>query len=145
MLRYEKGQFSLEGVSFTIPDGWYLDCSPDVIFVNGLELYPPDYACCVDIFLSYDRKSPEEELATLFAPDSQLKLRGEIRPGSCHGLTGCEAWYDSEGECYYEARFEIRQGRRLHHFCLGVASESPLDELLTRPDIAALRSSLRKD
>ena len=146
MLLYQHGRFCIEGVSFAIPDGFYLDCDPEELHVDGLSLYPSDRSCRIDILLEYDSEAPEEALEALFAPDSGMHLRGEIRPVSCNGLTGCEAWYDARREHYYETRFAVSAGKRQHNLCLIVtSSEGPLDELLKRPDIAALRSSLRKD
>ena len=150
MLLYQKGRFSLEGVSFAVPDGFYLDSDPDGVraetpCMDGLVLYPSDRACRVDILLEYDCGAPEEEFAALFAPGSGMYRRGEPRPVACNGLSGFEVWYDTKHEHSYEARFAVEEGARRHNLCLTVTSESPLDELLTRPDIAALRSSLRKD
>ena len=150
MLLYQKGRFSLEGVSFAVPDGFYVECDPDEVRVNaiavdGLLLYPSDFACRMEILFQYDCGAPKEELEEFLDDTTVVQLQRELRPITCNGLVGCEAWYGTPEEYYYEARFLVRSGARQHNLCFLMVGENPLDKLLTRPDIAALRSSLRKD
>ena len=104
MLLWKDGRFHAFGISFAIPDGFYLESEPETIQENGLSAWTPDMHCRVIWWIEECDISPYDGINNLFSPGSGMTPLGEIEPMDVNGLSGCSALYKTKEEQLFEAR-----------------------------------------
>lgn len=107
MLLYKNHRFHCEGVSFVIPDGFYLDTSYEDIHQDTLNLWSKDRNLYICISIQRETKDPYEELALILRELEDIEITLSPEPVTIGGLTGYAAAYTSMPKHYWEAHLEI--------------------------------------
>lgn len=110
MLHFKDGKFHAPGVSFAIPDGFFLDTETESQYEYGLNYFSPKQDIYFSIFVDEECGDIQEEMEELLEPGSGLYLQGAITPYNRNGLAGYESRYTDGEHDYYEARFQIPNG-----------------------------------
>ena len=107
MLLYKNHRFYFEGVSFAIPDGYYLDTNYGDGAENSLDFWTKDMSLRIRIAIDQETKGPLEELKSVIrdledcvvleGPDAILQ----------NGLAGYKAIYDTGRRQYCEMRCTV--------------------------------------
>lgn len=107
MLLYENHRFYFGGVSFAIPDGYYLDTNYGDGAENSLDFWTKDMSLRIRIAIEQETKGPLEELKSVIrdledcvvleGPDAILQ----------NGLAGYKAIYDTGRRQYCEMRYAV--------------------------------------
>ena len=107
MLLYKNQRFYFEGVSFAIPDGYYLDTNYGDGAENSLDFWTNDMSLRIRIAIEQETKGPLKELnsvvqdledcVVLEGPDAILQ----------NGLAGYKAIYDTGRRQYCEMRYAV--------------------------------------
>lgn len=107
MLLYKNQRFYFEGVSFAIPDGYYLDTNYGDGAENSLDFWTNDMSLRIRIAIEQETKGPLKELnsvvqdledcVVLEGPDAILQK----------GLAGYSAIYDTGRRQYCEMRYAV--------------------------------------
>ena len=110
MLLYENHRFYFGGVSFAIPDGYYLDTNYGDGAENSLDFWTKDMSLRIRIAIEQETKGPLVELnsvirdledcVVLEGPDAILQ----------NGLAGYKAIYDTGRRQYCEMRYAVPGG-----------------------------------
>ena len=110
MLLYKNHRFYFEGVSFAIPDGYYLDTNYGDGAENSLDFWTKDMSLRIRIAIELETKGPLVELnsvirdledcVVLEGPDAILQ----------NGLAGYRATYDTGRRQYCEMRYAVSGG-----------------------------------
>lgn len=111
MLLYKNGRFYGEGVSFAIPTGFYVEDVRDVTDEYGFCAWDPEreYLCCWRFY--WDCEGTKEELVKWLDPDCGITPLSEITPIQINGLRGYFILYRTRRKQYYEARFDMGEGK----------------------------------
>ena len=110
MLIYKQGRFWDEGVSFCIPDGFFLETDPDVNYERGIGAWNPTQTCLYMWVISDDEVGTREGLEKA---SCDFKRLSEITPITLNGLSGHWVAYNTRFEEYYEVRFALPGGKQL--------------------------------
>ena len=108
MLQYIGHRLSCDGVSFAIPDGFYLDGETDEGVESGLSLLSPDHTYRLDIGIEHFVHSAPKELANVLG-ETGFQVLVDIQSVTVNGLLGYYAAYSSKLRQYYEVRFDLRE------------------------------------
>lgn len=110
MLLYKNHRFYFEGVSFAIPNGYYLDTNYGDGAENSLDFWTKDMSLRIRIAIEQETKGPLKELnsvireledcVVLEGPDVILQ----------NGLAGYRAIYDTGRRQYCEMRYAVSGG-----------------------------------
>ena len=109
MLQYINHRFHFEGISFQIPDNYFLDSTPGEESENTIHLCAPDESYGVEIRVEEDCDGSEAELASVIS-DLTPTVVYPIAPLVINGLCGHHATYRNRRTQYYEAWFDIDDG-----------------------------------
>lgn len=111
MLQFKEGRFHFAGVSFAIPDGFFLDTGYNFQF-EGIAIVSPDEKVDVEIGFDEDRKDPKADLEHYFEPgsESDLDIRKTIKATEVNGLKGYIGTYTSLDAAFVEYRLILPQG-----------------------------------
>ena len=109
MLQYIKHRFHFEGISFQIPDGFYLDSTFGEESDNTIHLYSSDESFALELRVQEDCDGSEAELASVIS-DLTPTVVYPIAPLVINGLCGHHATYRNRRTQYYETWFDIDDG-----------------------------------
>lgn len=126
MMYYEKGRFSLGGVSFLLPDRVYIDPEYEAEIHNGFELLDSEKRYRITI----EGEQSDEDSATFLGetlPEDSFHKLGTVEPIQYNGVCGHALCYDSGRHSYYEARFDLTEVEGIN--CLVVIVKWPKGEL----------------
>lgn len=102
MIQYRKGRFHIPGMSFIIPDGFFLDTTPDTVADNCLCLVSPNKEYDVFIQASPAKGSTFDDLSAI------LRNTGDHTqvpdPVTINSIHGHHVKYKAGNEQYYELR-----------------------------------------
>lgn len=104
MLLYRDGQFHISGVSFAIPDNYYLETCPGLEMENGMLLYSPDEVYSVE--LSAENSEHPSEVALKCTLES-FDLISPIAPFQNNGLSGHIMLYKTKQYIHCEIKFDL--------------------------------------
>lgn len=107
MLLYKNHRFHCEGVSFTIPDGFYLDTSYEDIHQDTLNLWSEDRNLYICLGIQRETKGPYEELAFILRELEDIEITASPELITIGGLSGYAASYTSMPKHYWEAHLAI--------------------------------------
>lgn len=106
VIQYKSGRLYIPGISFPVPEGFYLYTDVDSVADNYLQFISPDYQYRLS-FQAVDSLSSDVQ------KDLELIIRetgGQVftapSPLSTNNLKGYYAIYGHEGEVYYELRIK---------------------------------------
>ena len=108
MLQYIDHRFHCNGISFAVPDGFFLDDATEDGVENGLLLLSPDHAFRLGIGIEHCVFSSEKELTDMLE-NVGYGIISRIQPISINSLTGHHAAYRGTRHQYYEARFDLSE------------------------------------
>lgn len=115
MLQYKNHRIHCQGISFTIPEGYYLDTSYEEVPQDTLHLWTQDERLYVRIGLEYDTKGPLQELNFILREFEECVVIKEPIAVSYGGLAGFTTTY-SVGEVHYsEARLAVPGKEPIHN------------------------------
>lgn len=106
MLLFKNGKFHVSGVSFAIPDGFYLETEADEIWSNGFQLYAPDRRYTVELRAEESEMTTGEELESILR-EGEYEILLPVGPVEVNGLAGHHAVYLSSGYGFYEIRLDL--------------------------------------
>lgn len=107
MLQYKNHRVHCQGVSFTIPEGYFLDTSYEEVPQDTLHLWSEDEKLYVRIGLEYDTKGPLQELNFILTELEECVVIKEPVAVLYGGLAGFKTVY-AVGEVHYaEIRLAI--------------------------------------
>jgi len=109
MICFQNGRFCTHGVSFTIPDGFYLETEPDFVFEFGLGAWTPDKSCYVEWNIEENCLGTEKELDSIFQESSQVVPLSEIHLVSVNGLSGHQVIYRKQQKFFLEVRLSLQE------------------------------------
>lgn len=107
MLQYIGHRLSCDGVSFAIPDGFYLNDKTDDGAENGICLLSPDQTFRLDIGIEHFVYPSQKELADVLG-EMGYQVLSDIQSITINGLHGHYAAYSGRQHQYYEARFDLQ-------------------------------------
>lgn len=106
MFQYKNHRFHFGGVSFQIPDGYFLNSEPGGVTDNFIQLYSPDHSLTVDIRVERDIDGVQAELQRMLDEFESI-IAHPIAPLQINGLNGCHVTYLNRRSQTYEAWFEL--------------------------------------
>ena len=113
MLLYKDGKFHAHGISFTVPDGFLVEPSPDVLPQNGFIAYTPDERYIVEWDVEQGCHGTKAELEELFLPGGAFIPLGPITPLSVNDLAGHQVMCRSNTDQRWEMRFAVKESMEL--------------------------------
>ena len=103
MIQYYKGRFRIPGISFTIPDGFYINTAPDSVADNYLCLLAPNKEYSIHIQSLPLNTSISDELQALLINTQESDTPTPITVNSLYGY---HVSYKAGREQYYELRLQ---------------------------------------
>ena len=134
MLLYKNGRFHGLGLSFELPEGFYLETEPDLCCELGLGAWTPDMRFYVDWQIDDQRQGTREELEGLFSPDSGVMVHGSLEPIEVNGLAGHQAAYRGNDREHWEFRLSPGDDRQVAVVIYAAEPDTPCDDI---QDLAA--------
>lgn len=104
MLLHKKHRFYYEGVSFTIPDGYYLDTNYGDGATDALDFWTKDKSLRIRIAIEQETYGPLTELNFAIRELEDCIVLEKPEAVLINGLTGYRAVYDSGRRQYCEIR-----------------------------------------
>lgn len=129
MLFYRNNRFYWEGVSFALPDGLFIQTSPEMCEENVLNLWTEDKKMHITIGVQEDTKGPETELRYIIR---ELECTANVGPEKIEmgGLRGVWAWHSSDPIDYAEYRLSLSgKGRKQTEFLLLFSTREKMPNL----------------
>lgn len=112
MLQYINHRFHFGGISFKIPDGYFLDSTYGEESDNTIHLYSPDESFALELRVQEDCDGSAAELESVIS-DLTPTVVYPIAPLAVNGLSGHHATYRNRRTQYYEAWFDIENDTAL--------------------------------
>ena len=107
MLLYENGRFHFGGISFAIPNGFFLETDPEMSLKDGIEVYGPDKSFSVELSLYAEEKCTKSFLRDV-VKEMECPVIERLSYVELNGLHGHHVTYGGEERTsYYEARFNL--------------------------------------
>ena len=107
MLLHKNNRFFYEGVSFAIPDGYYLDTNYGDGAEDSLDFWTKDEGLRIRIAVEQETKGPLSELNFLIRALEDCTVLEGPEAIFMNGLAGYRVTYDTGSRQYYELRFAI--------------------------------------
>ncbi len=142
MLLYKQGRFYTKGASFIIPDGFYLDTSPDLCYDVGMTALDPtcSHSYIWAIFVSY--QGTKETLEDL--PQMGCRLLTKSTPIQINGLSGhWIIWTMGIGSGCYEVRFDL--GGNKHFTLMMDAHECDIHKIMESAEFHSVLEGIRAE
>ncbi|WP_305117106.1 hypothetical protein [Acutalibacter muris] len=141
MLQFAGGRFSAHGVSFTMPDGFYLHDEQQDSF--GLRCFTPDERVLMTVRIAAEGGNILEGLQAIFEQGSPMRPISMVQPITINGLTGYDVLYNGCGVSYYEARFRPTRGQVIT--CIAQSEQSSKINLKHSPFVQALLETIQAE
>lgn len=106
VLRYVNHRFIGRGVSFQIPDGYFIDLVPGIEIDNGVRLLSPDESFSVELRVEEDCEGAVKELSSVLNDLEPVEICS-VGPIAINELSGYHATYRCLRHQYYEAWFDV--------------------------------------
>ncbi|MBQ4624317.1 MAG: hypothetical protein IJB51_07240 [Clostridia bacterium] len=106
MLHYVNHRLIGGGVSFQIPDGYFIDLVPGIEFDNGVRLLSPDESFSVELRVEEDCEGAVKELTSVLNDLEPVEICS-VEPITMNGLSGYHATYRCLRYQFYEAWFDV--------------------------------------
>ena len=113
MLQYKDGRFSAQGVSFSIPNGFFLETEPEFCYEYGFGAWTPDKQYYMEWQIETGCTGTENELRQLFETGSETKPLSEIQPVTVNGLAGHYTAYQNKNGQFFELRLSAHGGTEI--------------------------------
>lgn len=143
MLFFKNGRFYAPGVSFALPDGFYLDTNPDTPHEFGITAWLESRDIWVDIYLD-DESDPLSDLHNLFAEeDSCFIPYSPVEEIDLNGMKGFHASYHDSSNDYYECRLIVSADTAVTFFARGC--KGTVADWKDQPEIQEFIKNIRKE
>ena len=109
MLQYKNHRFYHEGVSFALPDGYYLDTNYGDGAEDALDFWTKDMSLRIRIAIERETKGPLAELNSVIRDLEDCVIIEGPGASLLNGLAGYEAIYDTGRRQYCEMRYTISE------------------------------------
>jgi len=103
MLKYNKGRFELDYLSFAIPDNMYLTSVNEVELEDGFELFTEDGKLRLTMAGNDIAESAVESIESIFEEELSYRKVSEITELHRAGLDGCYVVYEDDEMLHIEA------------------------------------------
>lgn len=139
MFLFENGRFYIDGCSFFLPDGFYLEQgdSLDKIILAKT----PDKKTSVIWQVTDSETKVEAGLEMFLCSEPELSALSEVTPLTVNNLSGYQVYCKAEVTEIYEARFFLQKDRVLTFIV--ESSEQRIFELVASPIIQGAIRGLR--
>ena len=107
MLQYKNHRFYYEGVSFALPDGYYLDTNYGDGAEDALDFWTKDMSLRLRIAVEHETKGPVQELNSVIRDLEDCVVLEGPEANLLNGLAGYRATYDSGRRQYCEMRYVV--------------------------------------
>lgn len=107
MLLYKNHRFFCQGISFAIPDGYYLDTNYEEIQPDTLHIWNQEQDLYIRVGIEYNTKGPHTELAFILHELEECVIEKHPYAVSYGGLSGFCATYSVGDKHYSEIRLAI--------------------------------------
>lgn len=140
MLLYKQGRFYTEGVSFLVPDGFYMETLAPVYFENGFMTRDTTKSHSYNWAAYPTEWRAKEELDKRVELD--MRFIDPITPIQINGLSGYWLAFAGATECY-EAQFDL-PGHRLFMLLVDALGDS-IRDIMTTSDFKAVLRGIRAE
>ena len=111
MVLYKDGKFHVKGISFCLPDGYYLNTDSEISQKFRLEALPQDQSFTMRWLLTeISTKDSYAVLEYLFTEDVGFKPIVPVSPISVNGLTGHQCVGVGKYQQFYEVQLDLDDG-----------------------------------
>lgn len=111
MFQIKNGRFYAnvkpQRLSFTVPQGCWLDTMPLVMSQELLPLHSPDMKVNIDLWAEREDAVDTKELLTDLVKHNPNCVLVEPRTITVNGITGCEAYYVAGNKQYYDVFLNV--------------------------------------
>ena len=107
MLQYKNHRFYYEGVSFALPDGYYLDTNYGDGAEDALDFWTKDMSLHIRIAIEHETKGPLKELNSVIQELEECVVMEGPEANILNGLAGYRAIYDTGRRQYCEMRYAV--------------------------------------
>ena len=107
MLQYKNHRFYYEGVSFALPDGYYLDTNYGDGAEDALDFWTKDMSLRIRIAIEPETKGPLKELNSVIRDLEECVVMDGPEANILNGLAGYRAIYDTGRRQYCEMRYAV--------------------------------------
>lgn len=131
MFLFKNGRFYIDGCSFFLPDGFYLeqgDSSDKIILAKT-----PDKTTSIIWQVTDSERGIGAGLEMFLRSEPELSALSEVMPLTVNNLSGYQVYCKAEVTEIYEARFSLKKGRVLTFIV--ESSEQDIFELIVSPTI----------
>lgn len=146
MLLYREGRFYTKGVSFKLPDGFYLVTEPETTSEELLSMTDAKEEYSVIWQTVEECEGTKEELEEIIDPKEGYGYIGEIESIEHNGLRGHQLRYrsDSGEREYCERRYQLSDDI---HFVVIIYTEKEtgIEEVLSREEVKDILDSIRAE
>jgi len=143
MLQFKDGRFHAYGISFQLPEGFYLDTAPDLESECGIVAWSPGEDYQVEWDFVEEKEDPPTFFQRFFLPGSGMELLSKIEPCALNNLAGCKVIYCS-GKCeYFETRFSVKDNVQL--MLLIHTDRHKIKDVLELAEVRAILEDIRID
>lgn len=105
MLEIKNDSIRAGGVTFKLPNGFFIDSFPDPVGEDFLALYPPDKSYCLNL-AAYKAKEPAFTKMSNEILSHEYDIIEPVQIIYINGMTGCRAIYRSSRYSYYEVNID---------------------------------------
>jgi len=109
MLQYKKGRLYCQGVSFEIPENFYLETNGEMMFENGMVFISPDEKIWVEFAIFKSDMSSEEGLQSLINESDSFVVIDTVTPVTINGLSGHYCYYKTTRENFLTVQLNISE------------------------------------
>lgn len=143
MLQLISGKLHACGMSFALPDRFYIDTDPEFPYEHGLCCYSPDKKIYFRIYADCLCQDVRAEMETLFEPGSGMYQTSEITPLVLNGLAGFEVTFQSSEHDYYEAHLQLPGGSAA--VFVSCCEQGLVTDIKQHPDVQSVLRSISAD
>lgn len=145
MIYFKNGRLNKNGMSFAVPDGFYLDTNAEEAREDGVRLMSFDEVYTVELLWEETEMEAWEELNDIL-DDGEFQVVFPIATVTVNGLKGAHATYHSGGYGYYELRLDIKTDENeSYNFVVLICTDKKglIDQICQRREVQELINSIR--
>ncbi len=141
MLQFVDGRFHAHGVSFTMPDGFYLH--DEMFHPFALCCLSPNQRVYITVEIAPDGREVLSALQALFEEDPSLHPTSVVQPITVNETRGYDVLYDCDNISYYQARLRFARGQIVT--CIAQCEQGSQGNLKKNPSVQALLQTIRAE
>lgn len=141
MLQFVDGRFHAHGVSFTLPNGFYLH--DEIFHPFSLCCLSPNQRIYMTVEVAPDGMEILSSLQSLFEKNPSLHPASIVQPITVNETRGYDVLYDGGDTSYYQARLRFARGQVVT--CIAQCEQSSKIDLKKDPAVQALLQTIRAE